>query len=221
MSSLPAAVDLSGVDLATEVVRTPRLVLRPYRPDDVDEVYRACLDDDIRRWVPMPDPYTREDAADFVTRVSVEARATNTGLIAAVEADGRFVGSAGLQFPQSLLGPGVGYWLAPWGRGRGYAAEAASALAAWAFAHGAHRVHLLADVGNPPSHEVARRAGFVEEGRMRAALPYRDGRHADAVLFSRLPGDPTPPRPTVSRLPGDPTPQRPTVSRLPGDPTPG
>src|SRR4051794_27410394 len=29
-------VDLSGIDLTTEVVRTERLVLRPYRPDDED-----------------------------------------------------------------------------------------------------------------------------------------------------------------------------------------
>jgi RimJ/RimL family protein N-acetyltransferase len=186
------AIDLADVDLTTEVVRTERLVLRPYRPADVDEVFRACQDEGIQRWIPVPEPYTRADAVDFVTRHTVEARATKAGLLTAIEADGRFVGSAGLHLPQSLLGPGVGYWVAPWARGHGYAAEAARALAEWAIAHGAHRVHLLADVANVPSQQVARRAGFREEGRMRACLPYRDRPHGNAVLFSRLPEDPSP-----------------------------
>jgi RimJ/RimL family protein N-acetyltransferase len=188
---LPPAVDLTGVDLTTEVLRTPRLVLRPPRQDDVDDVFRASQDPESQRWLPMPVPYTRDDAVAFVGQ-RIEERAEGRGLLTVIEADGRMVGSAGLHFPASLLGPGVGYSIAPWARGRGYAAEAAAALAEWGIAHGAHRVHLLADVANIPSQVVARRAGFVEEGRMRACLPYRDRPHGDAVLFSRLPGDPVP-----------------------------
>jgi len=191
MAPLPPAVDLTGVDLTTEVVRTARLVLRPPRQDDVDDVHRATQDPESQRWLPVPVPYTRADAVNFVEQ-RIQERVEGRGLLAVVEADGLLVGSAGLHFPGSLLGPGVGYSIAPWARGRGYAAEAAAALAEWAFAHGAHRVHLLADVANVPSQVVARRAGFVEEGRMRACLPYRDRPHGDAVLFSRLPRDPAP-----------------------------
>jgi RimJ/RimL family protein N-acetyltransferase len=154
-------LDLTGVDLATEVVRTDRLVLRPYRPEDVDAVFRACQDDENQRWLNIPAPYTREDAVEFVTVTTVTARAEGTALLTAVEANGKFVGSAGLHVPRTLVGPGVGYWLAPWARGRGYASEAAAALAAWGLAHGAHRIHLFADVRNTGSQEVARRAGFT------------------------------------------------------------
>jgi RimJ/RimL family protein N-acetyltransferase len=182
-------LDLSGLDLTTEVVRTERLTLRPYRPDDVDAVHRACQDDEAQRWLPLPSPYTRDDAVEFVTVTTVNARAEKTGLLTAVEADGEFIGSAGLHFPRSLMGPGVGYWIAPWARGHGYAAEAADALALWAMRHGAHRVHLYADVGNLASQGVARRAGFTEEGVVRSCLPYRDGSYGDGVLFGRLPGD--------------------------------
>ncbi|CCH90063.1 protein of unknown function [Modestobacter italicus] len=45
-------MDLSDIDLTTEVVRTERLVLRPFRPDDVDAVFTACQDPDIGRWIP-------------------------------------------------------------------------------------------------------------------------------------------------------------------------
>ncbi|CCH90064.1 GCN5-related N-acetyltransferase (fragment) [Modestobacter italicus] len=108
----------------------------------------------------------------------------------AIEADGRLVGSTGVhRIGQHPLGPEVGYWIAPQGRGHGYAAEAAHAMAEWAIGLGAPRVYLVADVANTGSQHVARRAGFHQEGVLRSYLHYRDGGLADAALFSRLPGD--------------------------------
>jgi RimJ/RimL family protein N-acetyltransferase len=183
-------VDLDAVDLTTETLRTERLVLRPYRAEDVDAVHRACQDPDILRWLTVPSPYTRDDAVEFVEVTTVSARAEKRGLLTAVEADGEFVGSAGVHdLTTGLLGPGVGYWLAPWARGRGYAAEAARALADWGLERGAARVHLFADVDNAASQAVARRAGFADEGVVRSCLPYRDGSRGDAVLFGRVAGD--------------------------------
>ena len=182
-------MELDDIDLTTEAVRTERLLLRPYRADDAEAVHRACQDSDILRWLTVPSPYTRDDAVEFVTETTVSARAEKRGLLTAVEADGEFMGSAGLSLAAGLLGPGVGYWLAPWARGRGYAAEAARALADWALHRGAGRVHLFADVGNAASQAVARRAGFADEGIVRSCLPYRDGSRGNAVLFGRLAGD--------------------------------
>ena len=182
------ALDLTGVDLTTEVVHTERLVLRPYRQDDIDPVFRACQDPENRRWLfNLPSPYTRADAEEFITGAAVRGRAEGTALNAAVEAGGELVGSSGIRhLDEGLLGPELGYWTAPWARGRGYAAEAARALADWAFRHGAGRVHLFADVGNAASQRVAERAGFSREGVVRRCLLYRDGSRADAVLFGRL-----------------------------------
>ena len=182
-------MDLSLIDLPTEVVRTDRLVLRPYRPDDAEAVHRACQDPDIQRWLRVPSPYTETDAARFVTETTVQARTEGQALMAAVEADGEFVGSAGFHFSRGPLGPAVGYWIAPWARGHGYAAEAAHALAEWGLGLGAPRVHLLADVGNVASQAAAVRAGFTREGVLRSCLDYRDGSRGDAVVFSRLPED--------------------------------
>jgi RimJ/RimL family protein N-acetyltransferase len=184
-------VDLSGVDLTTEVVRTERLLLRPMREDDVDPVFRACQDPGTQRWLTtLPSPYTREAAADFVLRISPGGRAAGTDLGCAVEADGALVGACGLHsLTTGRLGPEIGYWIAPWARRRGYAAEAAAGLAGWALSRGAARVHLFTDVANTPSQAVARRAGFTEEGVVRGCLDHRDGLRADAVLFGRLAGD--------------------------------
>ncbi|MGY2004935.1 GNAT family N-acetyltransferase [Blastococcus sp. SYSU DS1024] len=116
-------------------------------------------------------------------------RSEGTGLSVVIEADGRLAGTGGLYLRPGRLGPEIGYQIAPWARGNGYAAEAAHALAEWALGLGAPRVHLFVDVGNAASRTVARRAGFREEGVVRRCLADRDGRWADAVLFGRVAGD--------------------------------
>jgi RimJ/RimL family protein N-acetyltransferase len=183
--------DLSGVDLPVEVVRSERLVLRPYEADDVEVIHRACQDPGIQHWITaIPVPYTLEAARTFVEETAVCERAEGRGLSVAIEAGGELVGSSGVyERADGRLGPEIGYWVAPWARGSGYAAEAARALADWAFAHGAPRVHLFADVRNTASQAVARRAGFTQEGVVRACLDYRDGSRGDAALFGRTATD--------------------------------
>jgi RimJ/RimL family protein N-acetyltransferase len=47
-------VDLTGIHLTTETLRTERLVLRPFREDDVAAVLAACRDPDIQHWSKDP-----------------------------------------------------------------------------------------------------------------------------------------------------------------------
>ncbi|WP_456599933.1 GNAT family N-acetyltransferase [Blastococcus sp. SYSU DS0616] len=184
------SLDLSAVDLPTETLRTERLVLRPFRTSDTDAVHRASQDADTQRWIPtIPVPYTPADARRFVEDVAIRERSEGTGLSVVIEADGRLAGTGGLHFRPGRLGPEIGYTVAPWARGNGYAAEAAHALADWALGLGAPRAHLFVDVANAASQVVARRAGFRQEGVVRACLDQRDGTWADAVLFGRLAGD--------------------------------
>ncbi len=183
-------IDLSALDLTTETIRTARLVLRPLRSADVDAVLRASQDPETQRWISaLPVPYTRENAREFVEVTAARERADGQGLPSAVEVDGELVGTAGASLRPGRLGPEIGYSIAPWARRRGYAAEAARALADWALGLGAPRVHLYTDVGNTASQAVARRAGFTQEGVVRSCLEYRDGTRSDALLFGRLPGD--------------------------------
>jgi len=182
-------IDLSTLDLTTESIRTERLVLRPFRATDVDAVHRASQDPATQRWISLiPVPYTLADAREFIEK-TVSERADGVAMPVAVEADGEFAGTAGAYLRPGRLGPEIGYAIAPWARRRGYAAEATRALADWALALGAPRVHLYADVGNVASQAVARRAGFTQEGVVRSCLENRDGTRGDAVLFGRLAGE--------------------------------
>ncbi len=79
-----------------------------------------------------------------------------------------------------------GYWIAPGARGRGYATRAAILLTRWLFDQGAARVFLTVVAGNEGSVAVARRAGFVYEGTMRAHSIWL-GQRYDVLLFAALP----------------------------------
>ncbi len=79
-----------------------------------------------------------------------------------------------------------GYWIAADARGRGYATRAVILLTRWLFELGAARVFVTIVAGNEGSVAVARRAGFVHEGTMRAQSAWQ-GERCDVMWFAALP----------------------------------
>ena len=174
---------------AVEII-TDDLVIRPWRPDDADAVFRAAQDPDIQRWTAVPSPYLRHHADHFVTEVAPAAWRDRTGAPfgAFDRATGELVASVGLVSftPAEHIGE-IGYWTAPWARGRGAATAATRAVARWAFEElGVRRLVWRAEIGNHASRLVALRAGFTMEGIARQGLVVRDGTHRDAWVGSLL-----------------------------------
>ena len=61
--------------MSVREIRTERLLLRPFRPSDVDDVFAYASDPEWSANVPnVPYPYKRRHAEEFVARV-VPARA--------------------------------------------------------------------------------------------------------------------------------------------------
>jgi RimJ/RimL family protein N-acetyltransferase len=176
-----------------EEITAPGLVLRQWRADDADAVYQACQDPAIQLWTRVPSPYEREHAQHFVTELAPKAWADGTGTHFAVTdaRTGELLGSCGLvSIDRVLRSAEVGYWTAPWARGRGVAVGATRAVCRWAFeALEMRRVVWQAAVGNHASRLVALRAGFRLEGELRLADGNPLGGHAGWV-GSLLPGDP-------------------------------
>ena len=175
---------------AAPVLTDGVVTLRRWRAQDAPAVHRACDDPLTARWLPVPSPYALADARSYVEQLTPGWWADGSSAeLAVVDAtDGRLLGAAGLKLRDRGLGVGeIGYWTAPWARGRGVAGRAAALLAAWGLGElGLSRVGLLADVGNTASVRAAERGGFVREGVARQARRDRHGVAHDMVQLSRV-----------------------------------
>jgi ribosomal-protein-serine acetyltransferase len=152
------------------------IALRALREDDVPLIHEACQDPLIPRFTRVPSPYTMEHAVGALQTDGDEIRR------AIVDADDRLLGLCSLlRFAPDGRCCEVGYWLAPWGRGRGTATRAVELACQWGFsAVGLERIELHAHTENAASRAVAERAGFAEFGRR---IEPDDGR--ELVLYAR------------------------------------
>ncbi|MEU5942634.1 GNAT family N-acetyltransferase [Micromonospora sp. NPDC047548] len=184
--------------MTPEIVDSHGVRLRPFRLDDVADTATACADPLAQRFISgMPDPYTEQSARWWITEGAPAAWATGGAAYAIADpASDRLLGGAGLSNVQRARAQAeIGYWVAPWARGRGVATAATRALSARAFADGVARLELLTPAENPASQRVALAAGFRHEGVRRSAGLARDGGRYDLTAWVRLAEDPAGPAP--------------------------
>jgi RimJ/RimL family protein N-acetyltransferase len=167
-------------------LRDGAVVLRPLREDDVPAIVEACQDPLVKRFTAsIPDPFTEQDARDFLaSQPQLAAEGLEIHFTVADAGSDALLGLVGLHgVDPRHRRAGAGYWTAPWARGRGVATRALGLVARWALDDlGAVRVELFADVGNAASLRVAERAGFVREGTLRRYLVLQ-GAPRDAAVF--------------------------------------
>ncbi len=183
-----------GIELDGLVLHSGRLTLRPWQPSDAAAVQAILADQRISKHLPLPWPYTAEEARSFVTGHGQAGRAAGTRLDCAIAENttGRLVGSANLQLPADSAGEGeIGFWLAVPDWGRGYATETTRTLARF----GLGRIRIRCELPNAASAAVALRAGFGFEAISRASLRGRDDQLVDAAVFARTAADPDEPVP--------------------------
>ncbi|MGH3647775.1 MAG: GNAT family N-acetyltransferase [Micromonosporaceae bacterium] len=168
------------------------LLIRPWRESDADAVYRACQDPMIHQWTTVPSPYLPEHAAEFTgTRSPAgwqDGSSANFGVFDA--GTGELLGSNGVVTIDARTATGeLGYWTAPWARGRDVTVRASRAVAGWAFGTlGLERLIWQAMIGNWASRLVGLRAGFRIEGRLRLVHPGQPGA-VEGWVGSMLPSD--------------------------------
>jgi RimJ/RimL family protein N-acetyltransferase len=181
-----APIPLPDPVLADEVIR-----LRPARVEDVPAIVRACQDPDIQRFTFVPNDYTEDLARAWVAGAPGERERGEALQLAVASAEtDELVGTAGLlRFSWPHRTAEIGYWVAPWARGRGIAVRATRLLAPWALGTlGLARVTCEIDPDNAASRLVAERAGFVFEGILRSAIEAK-GRRWSVAVHSLLPED--------------------------------
>jgi RimJ/RimL family protein N-acetyltransferase len=175
-----------------EDLTTDRLLLRMPTEADIEPTAELFDDELSRQWLSAPQPYTIEHARAWCTQNAPNLRTGGDGVNWSVVdlATGDFVGGIGVARTHWLRrSTEIGYGMRAQARGRGYAAEAARAVAEWVLLKQSfHRVELFAAVGNVRSHRVAEKAGFVREGVARNSGFTHHGQ-VDMVQFSMIPAD--------------------------------
>jgi RimJ/RimL family protein N-acetyltransferase len=168
------------------------VLLRPWHDRDVPQLVEACKDPEIPKWTAAPDPYTVEDAEAWVEGgpLPIEPPGDRVSFcLADAEQPELLLGSMSLLRIERGRVAEIGYWTAPWARGRGVTARTVRLLAGWAFEEfDLRRIELVAAVENAPSNRVAELAGFTLEGTLRQ---YREAKGVwrDHHIWSLLRGE--------------------------------
>jgi RimJ/RimL family protein N-acetyltransferase len=176
-----------------------RIRLRRLQAADKAAVVKACNDGLIERFCfRVPYPYEESDFTDFL---SYNEQFWANELIAnwtVVDADSdELQAMISLDVVALRQAGEIGYWCAPWARGKGITSAAVRLVRDWAFDElELERLELTTDVDNYGSQRVAQAAGFRREGVLRGYLTART-RRADDVLFGMKHDDPREPVPTL------------------------
>lgn len=145
--------------------QTPRLALRPPRPDDAAEVFRRIASDpEVTRFVGWPMHTSLRDTEAFLSFSQSEWTKWPAGpLLITSQSGGTILGSTGLAFETSYRAS-TGFVLAQDAWGSGFATEALAAVVNIAAALSVRRLYALCHMQHERSIRVLERCGFVREG---------------------------------------------------------
>ncbi|MFF7192150.1 GNAT family N-acetyltransferase [Streptomyces sp. NPDC008079] len=175
------------------------LRLRPFAESDEPAVARAMQDPEILRWaggLAVNAAPVADRAAIWLAPRLVSWQNGSAALAVTDAASDDLLGYVTIRDVHRVPGQAeAAYWVTPAARGRAVAARALHAAAGWAFAVpaagglGVYRISLDHSLANPGSCRVAARAGFREEGLMRAFFLDPAGARHDSHLHARLATD--------------------------------
>ena len=167
--STPSAAPGEGPFEPEYPIRTARLLLRPYRPDDVDAVHAYERLPETARYL-SNEPMSWAEAEALVIRRIGSSTLGGLGeavnIVIELRQTGDLVGDCALLW-RSRGQAEIGYVLNPAHHGRGYATEAVEALLRLGFEDlGLHRVAARCDARNTASVRVMERAGMRREAHL-------------------------------------------------------
>ena len=171
------------------VLRTDRLLLRPFVESDLPSVHEYASDPSVVCFVEWG-PNTEEESAAFIRRAAAGAREEPCGnheLAVVLNSEHRLIGGCGLRIRSAVYGEAeVGYCLNRKYWGKGYATETALALLRYGFDKlKLHRIYAVCDSENRASARVLSKIGMVQEGYLHE-LKHIRGRWRDNLLFAVL-----------------------------------
>ncbi len=168
-------------------IRTERLLLRPFRLTDADDVYAYAKDPEWGRFLPLPSPYEYRHAEDHVARSFLNS--WDTCPTFAISLDGTVIGSVEVRIDADSMTADLGYGIARADWGKGLMGEAVGAVVNWMFEEfDVVKIGARADFHNRQSWRVMEKLGMKREGVLRSAKPSATspGRRMDMVHYGIL-----------------------------------
>ena len=148
-------------------LRTERLILRPFTFSDVENVLAYASDSKFSRFLPLPNPYTKTDAEEFVARNVLRNR--NEAPSFAIEHQGTVVGAVDLNIETPISVASLHYGLSPTHWNQGLMTEATQSVLNWGFNEfELEKIYSWADVENIGSWRVMEKIGMKREGTLRS-----------------------------------------------------
>jgi RimJ/RimL family protein N-acetyltransferase len=157
-------------------IETPRLLLRPWQPDDLGELTRLLTDPEVIRYIVLNEPFTPEDLADVSARTVEQWEHNDFGPWVAIEkATGRWIGRISLSEIPDWPGSDkieVGWELHQEFWGRGLATEGGRAAVRYGFeVVGLARIMSATMAANAASRRVMDKCGLRFQGELHLLEP--------------------------------------------------
>jgi RimJ/RimL family protein N-acetyltransferase len=172
----------------TRLIRSGRVFLRPFEPEDAEAHHRWSSDADLIRLASLGPPPSLAGARQRVGRWVDEQGKDGHGFVICLEEDDRPIGEASLFHLDHLNGTAeLGIFIgekAEWGKG--YGTEAVNALVDYGFGWlRLERIWLEVWTENPRAIRAYEKAGFAREATLRHDR-FEDGVFTDGHIMAIL-----------------------------------
>lgn len=158
------------------MLKTERLVLRPFEEADAEGLHAYLGDEEVVRYEPYG-AMTMEEC-----RLEAARRASDEAFWAVCLADGTLIGNLYLSGADEFGTREIGYVFARACWYKGYATEAARRLMAYAFERLAtRRIIALCDTRNAASFALMERLGMRREGEFKKNVGFKTDAHGNTI----------------------------------------
>ncbi len=156
--------------LGTKVLKTNRLVLRPFKEDDIDDMYRNWTsNDNVTQFLTWPTHSSKEITKKVLTEwISKNDDLENYQWCIEWKENHQAIGSFGIvHMEENIHTVEIGYCIGEEYWNRGITTEAFQAVIQFLFEEvGCNRIYARHDVNNPNSGNVMKKAGLFYEGTL-------------------------------------------------------
>jgi RimJ/RimL family protein N-acetyltransferase len=158
------------------MIKTPRLILRPPKEQDIEPVHKAInkMWDELQKWMSWSEDgaNTKEAVATYIERTKSQYNEGSLPIFGFDKNTNDFVVASGLVLLENKEQKEfcTGYWVSKAHWGNGYAQEAANACIRYGFKQmGATMVHTDYYEGNEKSRKIIEKLGFTHSQTLSGA----------------------------------------------------